>query len=180
MIPRPLPLVVTLCLAAGCAAAQVATPAAGDARLARVRRELEARYAENAAAFTAKDTAAVYRLRAPGFHTVGPDGRTNSFADMKAYTVRLFSMIERFDSTTFRIDSLSMRGDTAVAVTYQRTLRRQWLPGTPPEERHRVEAAVIQREQWVPGPDGWLLWRVDEVRDQGLWVDGVPRRRPGS
>lgn len=153
-------------------------PAAEDSgRLARVRRELEVRYAENAAAFMARDTAAVYRLRAPGFHTETPDGRTHSFADMRAYTARLFTMIERFDTLTFRIDSLALRGDTAVAVTFQRSSRVQHLPGTPPAERHRVTAAVLQREQWVPGAAGWLLWRVDRVRDQGLWIDGVLRAR---
>jgi hypothetical protein len=170
-------------LAAGCAHAQTpAAPGAAPApdRLARVRRELEARYDENARAFIAQDTAAVYALRAADFHTETPDGRTHTFADMRAYTERLFAMIERFDTLTFRIDSLSLRGDTAVAVVFQRSSRLQHLPGTPAGELHRVSAAVIQREQWVRGPTGWLLWRVDQVRDQGLWIDGELRRRPGG
>jgi hypothetical protein len=173
---------LALTLIAACAHAQTdgdVRPAAG-LDTAVVRRELEARYAENTAAFIARDTAAVNRLRAPGYHTVTPDGQTHSFDEMRAYTVRLFQMIERFDSVAFRIDSLALRGDTAVAVTFQRTSRLQHLPGTPDAERHRVVAAVVQREQWVRSPSGWLLWRVDQVRDQGLWVDGVLRRRPGG
>ena len=146
-------------------------------RLALVRRELDARYAENSAAFAARDSGRVYRLRAPTFHTETPDGRTHSFADMKAYTARLFGMIARFDTISFRIDSLSLRGDTAVAIVYQYTSRLQHLPSTPAAEVHRVAAAVRQREQWVPGREGWLLWRVDQVRDQGLWIDGVLRPR---
>jgi hypothetical protein len=172
-------LCVFLMLVASCAGAQTTheNRRIGDtAALARIRADLERRYAENAAAFVAKDTAAVYRLRAPGFHTVTPDGRTNSFTDMKAYTVRLFGMIERFDSVAFHIDSLSLRGDTAVAVTFQRTSRLQHLPDTPAEERHRVTSQVVQREQWVPSESGWLLWRVDQVCDQGLWIDGTLRR----
>jgi len=149
-------------------------------RLARVRGELDARYAENSAAFAARDTSRVYHLRAPTFHTQTPDGRTHSFAEMKEYTARLFGMIARFDTITFRIDSLSMRGDTAIAIAYQYTSRLQHLPNTPAAELHRVTAAVIQREQWVPGGSGWLLWRVDQVRDQGLWIDGVLRRQPVS
>lgn len=151
------------------------TPSARE-RLAQIRLELEARYLNNAAAFTAKDTAAVYALRAPEFHTETPDGVRHSFADMRAYTQRLLGMIERFDTLTFRIDSLTMRGDTAVAVTFQYSSRWQHVPGTPESERHRVAGAVLQREQWVPSARGWLLWRVDEVRDQGTWIDGV--RRP--
>jgi hypothetical protein len=162
-----------------CAQAQPPASSVGGAeRQAQARREIEARYAENSAAFMAKDTAAIYRLRAADFHTETPDGRTHSFADMRAYTRRLLGMIERFDTVTFRVDSLTLRGDTAVAIAYQRTDRLQHLPGTPPDERHRVTATVIQREQWVRGESGWLLWRVDQVNDQGLWIDGVltPRR----
>jgi len=181
---RPAALLASIVIATASAhgqdgATQPSSTVAGD-RMARVRSELDARYAENSAAFAVKDTARVYRLRAPTFHTQTPDGRTHSFADMKAYTARLFGMIARFDTITFRIDSLNMQGDTAVAIVYQYTSRLQHLPDTPAAELHRVTAAVIQREQWVPGGSGWLLWRVDQVRDQGLWIDGVLRRQPVS
>jgi hypothetical protein len=142
-------------------------------REARVRRELETRYAENSAAFKAKDTTAIYALRAPGYHTETPDGLTHSSDDMRAYTRRLFEMIAQFDSIGFRIDSLGFRGDTAVVVAYQYTTRSQHLPGTPDSELHHVTASVVQREQWVPSDRGWLLWRVDEIRDQKRWVDGA-------
>lgn len=171
-----------IALLAGCAGAPARPPAtAGTSptngapveRVAVVRRDLEARYAENAAAFVAKDTAAVNRLRTPDYHTETPDGRTHSAAEMQAYTAGLFTIVERFDSLTFRLDSLTLRGDTAVAVTLQQSTRWQHVPNTPPAERHRVTVTVAQREQWVPSPAGWLLWRVDQVRDQRRWIDGV-------
>lgn len=150
------------CVAAGC-----------ESREARVRRELETRYDENSAAFKAKDTTAVYVLRASDFHTETPDGLTHSFDDMRGYTRRLFEMIAQFDTIAFRIDSLGFRGDTAVVLAFQYTGRLQHLPGTPESELHHVTASVVQREQWVPSDRGWLLWRVDEIRDQQRWVDGV-------
>ena len=171
-----------IALLAGCTGAPARPPASADTsptseaaveRLAVIRRQLETRYAENAAAFVAKDTAAVNRLRAPDYHTVTPDGRAHSAAEMQAYTAGLFTIVERFDSLTFRLDSLTLRGDTAVAVTLQQSTRWQHLPNTPPAERHRVAVAVAQREQWIPSPAGWLLWRVDQVRDQRRWIDGV-------
>jgi hypothetical protein len=148
------------CVLAGC-----------ESREARVRREIEARYAENSAAFKAKDTTAVYVLRADAFHTETPDGLTHSFDDMRAYTRRLFDMIAQFDSIAFRIDSLGFRGDTVVAVAFQYTERLQHLP--PDSALHHVTMSVVQREQWVPSDRGWLLWRVDEIRDQQRWIDGV-------
>lgn len=160
---------------AGTVAALLCCAAAGcESREARVRRELEVRYTENSAAFKAKDTTAVYVLRASDFHTQTPDGVTHSFDEMRAYTRRLFEMIAQFDSIAFRIDSLGFRGDTAVVLAFQYTSRLQRLPGVAPDSAlHHVTMSVVQREQWAPSDRGWLLWRVDEIRDQERWIDGV-------
>src|SRR6185503_12372515 len=54
-----------------------------------VRKAIEDWYARNMAAFKAKDLAAIMALRAEDFHTITPDGKVNTRADMATRT-RLF------------------------------------------------------------------------------------------
>jgi predicted alpha/beta superfamily hydrolase len=146
--------------------------AAGEQdRNATVRAELERRYAENAAAFMRWDAKGVMALRAPGFHTVTPDGVTNDRAAMGRYTEGLLHGIRKWNTLTQTIDSLRVAGDTAI-VTMSQHLDRMAL--RPDNQVHRVETWATQRETWIRiGPD-WFLWRVDQVRDQRRLVDGRP------
>ena len=68
-----------------------------------VRRAIEDWYERNKAAFQAKDVAAVMALRTDDFHTLTPDGKTNTRADMEARTRRLLGMIDHFISQDFQI-----------------------------------------------------------------------------
>ena len=61
-----------------------------------VRRAIEAWYDANIAAFEAKDVARIMALRTDDFHTVTPDGRVNSRADMEARTRMFVGRIDRF------------------------------------------------------------------------------------
>ncbi|MFN7949900.1 MAG: DUF4440 domain-containing protein [Blastocatellia bacterium] len=140
-----------------------------------VRKALEDWYAQNSAAFQQKDVAAVMALRADDFHTVLPDGTTNTRADMQAYTVRLLGMIEEFLTLDFAIGTIDVQGDLASADVTQKTVRRQRLPDG---QIHQVDARAVQRETWKKTADGWKLYRVDNIRDQGIWVDGNLFRRP--
>src|SRR5687768_15496946 len=63
-----------------------------------VRKAIEEWYARNIAAFQAKDVAAIMSLRTDDFHTVTPDGKVNSRADMEAYTKRFLDRIDHFIS----------------------------------------------------------------------------------
>ncbi|MEO7331663.1 MAG: hypothetical protein ABI193_24020, partial [Minicystis sp.] len=83
---------------AGCAQPRPATRAVANDSPAVVRRELEARYAENEAGFFARDPDRVMRLRHPGFHTITPDGKTNTREQMVERTRAFIGRVERFDS----------------------------------------------------------------------------------
>jgi hypothetical protein len=134
-----------------------------------VRRELTARYAENEAAFFARDPDRVMRLRHPGFHTITPDGAVAARAQMYERTRAFIARIERFDSLTETIAALTLAGDTAHAVILQRTVRQQRLPDG---QLHEVRTWVVQRESWLRTPDGWLFWRVDEIQPGVTLLDG--------
>ena len=136
-----------------------------------VRKAIEDWYARNVAAFNAKDVAAVMSLRTDDFHTVTPDGKVNTRADMEEYTKRFLGRIDHFISQKFDIGTIEVQGDLASAEITQNTVRMQRFPdGT----LHKVEAGAVQRETWKRTAAGWLLYRVDNVRDNGLLVDDKP------
>lgn len=148
-----------------------ATAATAPDPLAEVRRQLEARYAENEAGFFARDPDRVMRLRHPDFHTITPDGKVSTREQMYQRTRDLIGRIERFDSLSEKIIDLTLEGDTAHAVVDQRTVRQQRLDDG---ALHEVRTSVVQRESWVRNPEGWMLWRVDQIQPGETLLDGKP------
>jgi hypothetical protein len=138
-----------------------------------VRHELAARYAENEAAFLARDPDRVMRLRHPDFHTVTPDGNISTREQMYQRTRGFIARIERFDSLSEEIVALTVAGDTAHATVLQRTARQQRLEDG---ALHAVRTSVVQRESWIRTPAGWLFWRVDQIQPGETLVDGRPPR----
>jgi len=110
-------------------------------------------------------------LRTDDFHTVTPDGKVNTRADMETYTKRFVGRIDHFISQKFDIGIIDVQGSLASAEITQNTVRMQRFPdGT----LKKVEAGAIQRETWKRTAEGWKLYRVDNVRDNGLLVDDKP------
>lgn len=136
-----------------------------------VRRAIEAWYDRNIQAFNAKDVAAIMALRTDDFHTITPDGKVNTRADMEAYTRRLLDRIDHFVSQDFQIGTIDLEGDLASAEVTQKTIRMQRLPD---KNLHKVEADAVQRETWKLTTEGWKLYKVDNVRSTGLFVDDKP------
>jgi ketosteroid isomerase-like protein len=136
-----------------------------------VRRALEDWYDRNTAAFKAKDVAAIMALRTEDFHTLTPDGKINTRADMEARTRSFVGNIDHFISLDFKIGIIDVSGDLASADVTQKTIRMQHLPDG---SLHKVEAGVVQRETWRRTGDGWKLYRVDNIRDSYILVDDQP------
>jgi ketosteroid isomerase-like protein len=136
-----------------------------------VRKALEDWYANNIAAFKARDVAAIMSLRTDHFHTFTPDGKVNTRADMEAYTRRFLGRIDHFLSLEFQIGVIDVQGDLAGADVTQKTLRMQRLPDG---SLHKVEASVVQRETWKRTTQGWKMYTVDNIRDSVVLVDGQP------
>jgi hypothetical protein len=155
-------------ISSGSAAQSPSRPA--DPHVA-IRAELTARYAENAAAFMKWDVPGVMALRAPDFHTVGPDGRKSDRAAMEQYTQGLLNGIKEWKKLELNIDSLDVVGDTAI-VTMTQHLDRMAL--RPDNQVHQVETWATQRETWVRIGGKWFLRSVDQVRNQKRLIDGKP------
>ncbi len=138
---------------------------------AQIRRELEQLYATNAAAFTRSDLAAVMDLRAADFHSVTPDGLRRDRAAMANYIEGIMNGVKKWNHQSFTIDSLSVVRDTAYAIVSQ-YLDRMAL--RPDNQVHHVQTWVTQREIWIRQGGRWLMWRVDNLRNQRRLVDGKP------
>src|SRR6185369_16947275 len=133
-----------------------------------VRKALGDWYARNIEAFNAKDVAAIMDLRTEDFHTITPDGKVNTRAEMQAYIKRLLDRIDHFISQDFEIGTIDVQGDLASADVTQATVRMQRLPdGT----LHKVEARVVQRETWKHTAQGWKMYTVDNIRDSSILID---------
>ena len=160
-------------LMAGCASsnASISDGTESTTDLATVRREIEAWYDENQRAFLAEDLDAIMALWTEDFHTVGPDGTTNSRADMELRTQGLLNGIERWIAMEFQLDSLAVSADLATAVVHQHLVRMALRPDN---QVHHVETWATQNETWRRTAEGWKLYRVDHVRDQRRLVDGKP------
>jgi ketosteroid isomerase-like protein len=137
----------------------------------QVRRELEQAYARNEAAFVARDVDAVMKLRHRDFHTVDNTGKLSTRRDMHERTRSLIERIERFNSIRETIRTLELHGDTAIVTVLQETSRAQRLPDG---ALHQIDTSVTQREWWRCTTEGWQMWRVDEVEEGTLLIDGKP------
>ena len=153
-----------------------ACSARGPARLpetdtARVRTELEVRYQENVNAFLRHDLEAVLALRAPNFHAVTADGVTRDYETMKTYSEGIMNGVKKWNRLTITIDSLRVAGDTAFAIVTQHADRMALRPDN---AVHHVQTWVTQREIWILTRGKWLMWRVDQLRNQRRLIDGQP------
>jgi hypothetical protein len=164
-------LLLTTTLAIACSA--VSNPG-GDVALGgnlAVRRELDHQYAANTAAFLRSDLAGVMALRHADFHTLTPDGQRRDRGGMAQYIEGIMNGVKKWNQIVFTIDSLYVSGDTAVAIVSQ-YLDRMAL--RPDNQVHHVQTWVTQRETWIRSGGKWLMWRVDELRNQRRLVDGRP------
>lgn len=79
--------------------------------------------------------------------------------------------IKKWNKIAQSIDSLRVVGDTAFVIMSQHLDR---MAVRPDDQVHHVETWATQRELWIRVRSAWLLWRVDQVRNQRRLVDGRP------
>ena len=154
-------------------ASVLVSPAAGQdsTRDARVRAELERLYDLNTVAYMRGDLRAVMELKSDAFHAIPANGVLQDRAAMQTYMQGIMNGIRKWNQMTLVIDSLRVVGDTAIAVVWQ-FLDRMAL--RPDNQVHHVQTWVTQRETWLYQGNRWLMWRVDQLRNQRRLVDGKP------
>jgi ketosteroid isomerase-like protein len=136
-----------------------------------VRTELEGLYQQNVDAYQRHDLMAILALRAADFHAIMPDGTVRDRAAMETYITGFLNGVKKWNSMSLTIDSLRVAGDTAFAIVSQHLDRMALRPDN---AVHHVETWVTQRETWLRLGRRWLMWRVDQPRDQRRVIDGQP------
>jgi hypothetical protein len=130
-----------------------------------VRRALEKQYAAIAQAYYRDDPTVVLALRTPNFAAILPTGERFDSDQSAAYVRAGFDQVERTLKLSFDIQTLTVRGDTAVAVIHQHWKRLQQKAG----QLRTVETEAVQREWWLNTEVGWRIFLVDDVHP-GVWV----------
>lgn len=159
--------IMLLVSVSGAAALQGST----GADTAKTRKELEAWYQQNTVAYEKWDFQTIMALRTPDFHSITPDGKINDRATMENYIQGILNGVKKWNRLSFTLDSLRVSGDTAFAIVSQHIDRMALRPDN---AVHHIESWVTQREVWIRTGGKWLMWRVDQLRNQRRLVDGKP------
>lgn len=133
-----------------------------------VRRALEGQYAKIAEANKNKDLAALLAIRTPDFSAQFPDGQIRNSKEMAGYSRVLFEQMQPPITVSNTIETLTVRGNEAIAVVHQQFSRMQVKAG----QLRKVETEARQRETWVLTQEGWKLKFVDDVHPGAWYVDG--------
>ena len=134
-------------------------------------KELEAWYRQNTAAYERWDFQTIMALRAPDFHSIAADGKVQDRAAMENYIQGILNGVKKWNRLTFTLDSIRVAGDTAFAIVSQHADRMALWPDNAVQH---VQTWVTQREAWIRTGGKWLMWRVDQLRNQRRLVDGKP------
>ena len=153
-------------------ALEPATAASEAGARESVRQQLEQAYERNRQALLARDLAAVLALRTPDFEVITPDGAVHDAAEMSAFSRNLLENLVEWRALEFDILSIDEQEGEIRADIRQHSSRMMRRDGA---IRH-IENWVTQRESWVRTPDGLRIRRVDNIRDQRVLIDGVPRQ----
>jgi hypothetical protein len=133
-----------------------------------VRHALESRYASIREAYFTNNPDGAMAFRSPDLAVLMPNGQRLSRDESDAYIRKAFTVVQGTISLSFDIDSLEVSGDTAVALIHQHWVRRQEMAG----QLRMVDTQAHQHETWVNTPEGWQLFRIDDIRPGPWFVDG--------
>ena len=134
-----------------------------------MQRAIEKQYTQQARAYYENNPDLIRAVRDPGFHSQPPGKPRWTPEDAEAYLKASFQQVKRTLHVSFDIESLSVRGDTALVHIHQHWKREQDVGG----KVVLVDTQAHQREWWLKHPDGWKIFFVDDVHPGPWIVDGT-------
>jgi hypothetical protein len=167
-MPRPWPgLCLALALACSSRQPEPRSAAAEQAIAAQIARSVQATRDKDIDAFEAVQTADFMLVN----DTVGDEhGEHRTKAQLRADILRDWSVIAVNRTIDIRIDSLDLRGDSAIVYTRQYYDRLMHQPEGP--KLDTVVTQVKHREIWRRTADGWREARVTELWHGPILVNG--------
>jgi ketosteroid isomerase-like protein len=142
--------------------------ASSDCETARVRQELDERYAQLADANRRKDLDALFALRARDYVADLPDGTQLNYDAAANYSRAMFDQVQKIANLSNTILKLNLKGNEGTATVFQQFSRTQTKAGSV----RNVDTSAIQDETWVRTPQGLELRRVSHIRARKWYVDG--------
>jgi len=139
-----------------------------DCEEVRIRRELDARYAELEGANRRKDLDALLALRTRDYVAEMPGGQTMDYDALTGYARAMLQQVETIAKLSNTILKLSINGEEATATVFQQFSRTQMKGG----KLRNVDTSVIQDETWVRTPEGWKHRRVSNIHARRWYIDG--------
>ena len=141
-----------------------------EATAQNARPAIEAQYQRLADAIRRNVLEDILSFVAPGFTSVNAaTSDTFDYAAMERYTRRMVAAVDSVIHIRNIIRDFEQRGDTAVADVCQEFSRIQRVD----DVRRRVDTSALQRETWVRFAAEWKRVRVENVRGNRWFVDGV-------
>jgi very-short-patch-repair endonuclease len=120
----------------------------------------------------ARNADAVIAQRTGDFRAITPDGIVHDAREMADATRNLLANLQKWEALSYDIVGVEQHGDEVSADIVQHTIRLQRRSDG---NIHRVENMVKQRETWLRTAAGLKVRRVDNIRDQKVLIDGLPR-----
>ncbi len=136
-----------------------------------VRREIEARHAELAAAVEGKDFAALQKLWTEDFLAWLPSGSIQNSEQMASRSKILLGKIQQPIHISNTIETLILMDSEAIVLVRQNFSSMQEISG----QLRLIETSARQRETWTRTSEGWKLKFIDHIHDQQTLIDGQPQ-----
>ncbi len=134
---------------------------------ASVRKQLQANYDTQAAAFRSRDVARLMSLAAPDVVVKLPNGNTMVRSHIERDAKTEMSRIKSVRTVSNRILRLEVHGNTAVVAAESHAVYTMVAN----KKEHVIDRTLRGRDTWVKTPHGWRLKMEDQVQ-AAILVDG--------
>jgi hypothetical protein len=140
----------------------------------KVESEVRQRYDGYAQAVRSRDSAKAAAFLCGNFSMKSPDGKIHDHTEMSRYQSINAQTTKKVNSYTAEIESLAQLPDGNVSVVVLQKYDREQAPADAPDQTHRIQTSVVQREVWHKEGDSWKILNVEEILSGPVLMDGKP------
>lgn len=137
---------------------------------AAVRKALVAQYAAMNRGAKSKDLNMMLKPLAPELMVTLPGGKTVNRAQTVVMLKQELAVVSSVQQSTTRIDKLSVKGNTAVAMVAEQVVG---TVATPDGKTHKLNDSTSSRDTWIRTSSGWLM-KSSVTLSEHATLDGKP------
>lgn len=140
--------------------------------VARVAAPFPSLYARYAEAVKRMDVDGYLAFFTDDFSMTSPNGKVHDRAEMAEYLKVNAETTKKVRNYTVELLASRKLDDGDVEVLVLQKYDRDQAPREAPEEPHRIQTSVVQRETWRKTKSGWRIRRIEELLVGPLFIDG--------